>query len=160
MADNVTPIRPVDHHKGHKGRPHALADPEFCKQVAQAFVDGLSREAMCEMFGVRDRSTISRWRRDPRIKGHAMKMVEDRVMQITRKVDAKIEGILNNTQNLTVTELLAIRKEFLGGALRTQTEKADEDTMHEATAAIEANPNLVEELEALLASKGAPVAEG
>jgi transposase len=108
-------------------RPNPLADPEFAKLVAEAFADGMSRNEMCEMFGVKDPDTITRWRRDPRVQGYALKLIQDRVLQVTRKVDGKIAALLER-EDLTVMELLAIRKEFAGGKLREQMEKADELT--------------------------------
>jgi transposase-like protein len=131
------------------GRIHSLADPEFAKAVAEAFVAGASREEMCKLFNVKDPYTITRWRRDPRVKAHAMKLIEDRVIQITRKVDGAIEARLQDTGKLSIKELLDIRKEFLGGQLRAQTEKADADTTREAIDALEANPDMLEELEKL-----------
>ena len=102
------------------------------------------------MFGVKDVDTITAWRRDPRVKAHALKLVEDRVLRVTRRTDAVIEARLANADQMTIKELLDIRKEFLGGALRAQTEKADEQTVTEAMQAIEDNPNIVEELQKLL----------
>jgi hypothetical protein len=131
-------------------RPNPLADPAFAKLVAEAFADGLSRKEMCEMFGVKDPDTITRWRRDPRVKGHALKLIEDRILQVTRKVDGVIAERLEHAADMTITELLAIRKEFLGGALRAQTERADEDTINEAQTWLEENPEAADQLETLL----------
>lgn len=135
------------------GRPHALADPDFAKQVAEAFIAGLTRPEMCEMFGVKDPDTITRWRRDPRVKAHALKLTEDRILQVTRKVDSVMENRLQNAENLTVRELLDIRKEYLGGALRAQTEKADEETIAEAASFLEDNPEAAEQLKEILSGK-------
>jgi hypothetical protein len=131
-------------------RPHALADPDFAKEVAEAFAAGCSRTEMCEMFGVKDKDTITRWRRDPRVKAIALKIIEDRVFMVSRKVDSVIAGRLANAEKMTITELLAIRKEFLGGALRAQTERADSDTVGEAQDWLEANPAAADQLEELL----------
>lgn len=130
-------------------RPNPLADPDFAKEVAEAFAAGCSRAEMCEMFGVKDRDTITRWRRDARVKAIAFKIIEDRVLQVTRKVDSRIAQILEDTADLTVAELLAIRKEFLGGALRAQTEKADDSTITEAMNWLEENPDKADQLEEL-----------
>lgn len=131
-------------------RPNPLADPEFAKLVGEAFADGLSRKEMCEMFGVKDPDTITRWRRDPRVKGYALKLIEDRILQVTRKVDGVIAERLEHASEMTITELIMIRKEFLGGALRAQTEKADEETVTEAQTWLEENPKAAEQLEELL----------
>ena len=153
----MAPFRPgPDHRRGTGGRPNPLNDPDFAKQVAQAFVDGNSRPAMCEMFGVKDPDTITRWRRDPRVRAYALKLIEDRVLQVTRKVDGVIAARLENAENMTIVELLAIRKEFLGGALRGQTEKADEQTVNEAYEWLEKNPEKAEELERLFTEGGLP----
>lgn len=137
-------------------RPTPLSDPDFAKKVAEAFAAGMSRKQMCELFGVRDVDTITRWRRDPRVKAHALKIIEDRVLQVTRKVDGVIAERLEHASEMTIQELLSIRKEFLGGALRAQTERADEHTVNEAMEALESNPTLVEDLEKLLASGKVP----
>lgn len=126
-------------------RPHPLNDPDFAKLVAQSFANGLSRAEMCEEFSVKDPDTISRWRRDPRVKRYIFKIMEDRVIAITRRIDSKIEAILQY-QDLDVKDLLAIRKEFLGGALRAQSEKADEQTIGEAQDWADENPDLLQEL--------------
>lgn len=114
------------------------------------FAAGASRQDMCDAFGVKDKDTITRWRRDARVKAIALKLIEDRVLQVTRKVDGVIAARLEDAENMTVQELLAIRKEFLGGALRAQTEKADEETIQEAQAFLEENPNAMDELEDIL----------
>lgn len=142
-----------DHRRGAGGRPNPLADPEFAKAVAQAFVDGNTRPQMCEMFGVSSQDTITRWRRDARVKAHALKLIEDRVLMVTRRVDGAIAQRLESCGDLTVKELLAIRKEFLGGALRSQTERADEETINEAQSWLEENPERAEELSRLLSGE-------
>lgn len=137
-------------------RPNALADPSFAKSVAEAFAAGLSRAEMCELFNVKDKDTITRWRRDPRVKVPALKLIEDRILQVTRKVDSVIAERLQHAGEMSVAELLAIRKEFLGGALRAQTEKADDATIGEAMDFFEKNPDAMEQLEALLSGTEIP----
>lgn len=139
-----------DHRRGLSGRPNPLADPEFARAVAEAFASGQSRSQMCELFGVKDKDTITRWRRDPRVKAYALKIIEDRVLMVTRKVDGVIAERLQHTSDMTIAELLAIRKEFLGGALRAQTERADESTIAEAQNWLEKNPEAADQLETLL----------
>lgn len=133
------------------GRPSKLANPEFAQKVAEALGEGLSRTQMCEKFDVRDPTTITRWKRDPRVKGILTKVINERVHEVTRKVDAKIAGILER-DDLSVTELLAIRKEFLGGALRQQIEKVDEVTTQQAMQAAE-DPEFQQKLADLFAGK-------
>jgi hypothetical protein len=134
-------------------RPNPLADPEYARQVAEAFASGASRADMCDLFGVKDPDTITRWRRDPRVKAYALKIIEDRVLQVTRKVDGVIAARLEQAEDMTVQELIMIRKEFLGGALRAQTEKADEATISEMQEFLESNPDAMEHIDELLSGK-------
>jgi transposase-like protein len=153
-ADIQTRFSPgPDHRRGTRGRPNPLNDPKFAKAVAQAFVDGNTRQQMAEMFGVKDLDTITRWRRDARVKTHALKLIEDRVLQVTRKVDAEIAKRLENPEDMTNRELIDIRKEYMGGALRKQTEKADDETINEAADWLEENPHVAEELAEIVRGK-------
>lgn len=128
------------------GRNSRLAHPDFCKQVAAAFVAGATRNEMCELFDVKDPYTITRWRRDSRVKSLMLPMVEDRILQITRKVDSVIEQRLEYSDKMSNKELLAIRKEYLGGALRSQTEAADEEAIGAAQDMIDSDPEAVKDL--------------
>ena len=133
------------------GRPSKLADPAFAQRVAEALAEGLSRAKMCETFNVSDPATITRWKRDPRVKGHLTKIINERVQEVTRKVDSKIAAILDR-DDLTVQELILIRKEFLGGALRDQTQQVDDQTVQEAMRAAE-DPEFQAKLAALFAGR-------
>lgn len=128
-------------------RPHTLADPEKCRQVAEMFVAGCTRPEIAEVMGVSDLDTVTRWRRDPRVKAIAHKLIEDRVLEVTRKVDSVIAQRLQEAEQLTMKELLEVRKEFLGGKLREKTENVDEDTMAEAMDLLENDPDFVDRLE-------------
>lgn len=138
------------------GRPNKLSDPAFAQAVAELLANGLSRQQVMDKLEelnlavVRDPMTISRWKRDPRVKGILTKLINERVQEVTRKVDSKIAAILEK-DDLTVQELILIRKEYLGGALRAQTEKADEETVQEAMVAAE-SPDFQEKLAALFAT--------
>jgi hypothetical protein len=132
-------------HVGRRGRPSRFDDPEYTRLVAHMFVIGMGRQEMADELGV-STWTITQWRRHPAIKAVAAKLIEDRILSVTRKVDAEIEGRLQNASALTTKELLEIRKEFLGGALRMQTEQVDEDTVDAAMKALEDNPNLMQDI--------------
>lgn len=138
-------------------RPSPFKDPEYTKQVADAFAAGLNRREMAEMFGVKDLDTITRWRRDPRVKSIVKKLLEDRVIQVTRKLDSRIEAILqHNLEELSIKEIVMLRRELLGGALRASTEKDDEATVEEAHEFLEKNPDFTERLTDLLEGKLPP----
>jgi transposase-like protein len=149
-------FKPGNKMQSGRGRPTMLNDPEFAHKVAEVFITGATREEMAETFNV-DTSTITRWRRDPRVKAHVGKLIEDRVLQITRKTDTEIQNRLRHIEKLSIKEILEIRKEFLPGIVREQMGGADEHTIAQATAAIEENPALAEQMIALLESKGTEV---
>jgi transposase len=128
-----------------RGRPSALRDTEYAKMVAVMFVDGMSARQMAAELGC-SQWTINQWRRDPRIRAHTTKLIQDRTLQITRKTDAEIQRRLEDAAKLSTKELIEIRKEFLGGKLREKSEDIDEDTVSDAMKAIEENPELVEQL--------------
>jgi trehalose-6-phosphate synthase len=136
-----------------RGVQSAISDPEYAKLVAEAVVAGLTLKQLSENFEI-SMDTARRWRRDPRIKAHALKMVEDRVIQITRKVDSVIEARLAHASEMSMKELLDIRKEYLGGALRTQTERGDDEVTSAAMDLLEQNPDLASKMVALLQAKG------
>lgn len=113
-------------------RPSRLENPDFCKQVAELMITGMTRQEIADELDVGHLETITRWRRDPRVKVIALKLIEDRTIQISRRVDSRVEAMLRD-ENLTLKELLAVRKEYLGGQARAQSEKADAETVNEAT---------------------------
>jgi hypothetical protein len=132
------------------GRPSLLDDPEMRETIAAAFADGWTREQMCAGFGIKDPKTITRWRHDPRIKTIARRIINDRVQAIASKTDSEIARRLQEPEKLTVKEMLDIRKEFLGGQLRDETEQIDEATINEAMSLLEDDPDAVDEMRELL----------
>lgn len=129
------------------GRPHTLADPEKAKQVATMFAEGATRQEIADTMGISDLDTVTRWRRDPRVKQIAHKIIDDRILEVTRKVDSVIAARLQDAQSLTMKELLEVRKEFLGGRLRERTHEVDDETVAETMEAIESGDDLIGRLE-------------
>lgn len=128
-----------------------MDDPDKLELFAQALSEGESTKELAKLFLISER-TVRIYKKDPRVKAAALKYIEDRVIRVTRKVDAQIEQRLENPEELDTDTLLKIRKEFLGGVLRLQTQggKADSDTINEAMDAIESNPEFAKELQELL----------
>ena len=139
------------HKKAGGGRPHGLNDPERVKLAASMFMEGATREDMAAELGV-STWTITQWRKDPRVRAQVTKLVEDRVMRIVGRTDHIIEARLQNASDMDTDLLLRIRKEFLGGAFRALHEggKADDATVYEAMNEVEADPELLAGLRALL----------
>lgn len=114
---------------------------------------------MADELGVKDLDTITRWRRDPRVKATVTRLLEDRIIQVSRRVDSIIEGRLSHADEMDTETLLKIRKEY-GGAAVARTEKADDATVQQAMDAIEDDPDLPDKLAKLLegdTSSDAPV---
>lgn len=140
-----------------RGRPSRLDDPEQLRLIAELFAAGYSRQAMCDELEVKDKDTITRWRRDPRVKAIVTKLIEDRAIQISRKIDSVIEGRLSRAEDMKIVDLIAIRKEY-GGSKVQSKEVADDATINDAIEALEANPDLADDLEALLQKAAATTA--
>lgn len=138
------------------GSQSKLSDPDFVKLVAEAFSNGMARSEMAETFGV-SKGTITTWRRDPRVRAQTLKLIEDRVIRITSKIDAIIGHRLQYAEDIETETLIKIRKEYLGGALRTASEGkgADAETINEAMNEIEADPERLKELTELLGRSAA-----
>ncbi len=116
------------------------------------FARGCSRTDMAETIGV-TKTTITNWRRDPRVKEAVGKIVEDRVLRVTSKLDAILEErLLNESASLPVETLLKMRKEFLGGAFRavTQGGRFDEAMINGVSAELESDPELRAKLTEML----------
>lgn len=137
-------------------KPGRLANPEFAKAVAEAYVDGMSRSEMAQLFDCCP-DTITNWVRDPRVQAHSVKMAQDRVTRITRRIDSEIELRLQNTKNIDTEVLLKIRKEFLDRSLKVDlggSGKDNADTINEAVSVLETNPALAKQFKELIGGSG------
>lgn len=128
-----------------------LSDPSVLKMAAEMFARGCSRADMSETIGV-TKATITNWRRDPRMKDAVGKIIEDRVLRVTSKLDAILEDRLQRSDDLPVETLLKMRKEFLGGAYRAATQGGthDEKMINAVSAELEADPELAAKLMKML----------
>lgn len=140
----------------HRGRPTKLSDPAFIDVFARAIAEGLTNAEMSDQFDISE-TTVKNYKRDQRVKVAALKYVEDRILRITRRTDAKIDSIVESPAFTElaiedrVTLLLKIRKEYLGGAFRLQAEggKVEAETINEALNALEDDPEFAAEVAAL-----------
>lgn len=151
VTTTAKPIVGGDRHY-HGGRKSALADEEFLDLFCKAYVTNITNLELAELFNVNEK-TIRQWKKDPRVIAISKKMVEDRVLGIVRKIDSTIAARLAHPEKLETDILIKLRKEYLGGAFRAETEggKDDPDTINAAAAALEDNPELMAELQELLA---------
>lgn len=138
------------------GRSPVLDDAEMLELFVQSLCNGMSNSELADMFNVTTRS-VSTYKHDPRVRAASLKYIEERVIRVARQVDTEIEKRLEDCDELDTVTLLKIRKEFLGGALRMQTQggKTDAKTINEAMDEIESNPEFAKELQELLAKQAA-----
>lgn len=111
--------------------------------VAEAYMNGLSRPEMAAEFDCHV-DTITDWVKDPRVQVHASKAAQERIHRIGRKIDAIIEGRLQEAKDLDTDTLLKIRKEYLDRPLKIMLGEADKnaDTINDSMAFLENNPDL------------------
>ena len=131
-----------------------LDEPSFVKVVAELFASGIGRQPMLDElqdmgYDVRDKDTISRWRKDPRVKILVQRINEDRAIQISRRIDSVIEGRLTRADQIPTETLLKIRKEYGGSTLGRQ-EIANDAVTAGALQAMEENPTFAADLEKLV----------
>jgi hypothetical protein len=151
-AENLVPFSSGDDNRRVVGRSPVLDDPEQLELFIQGLCNGMSNDDLADMFSVTSRS-IRSYKHDPRVRAGSLKFIEERVIRVTRQVDTEIEKRLEECNELDTETLLKIRKEFLGGAMRMQTQggKTDAKTINEAMDEIESNPEFAKELQDLLA---------
>lgn len=161
MASNIVNLKPFtgasDPRRGPGGRSSpVLDDPERFELFVEALCSGATAVELAKIFDVHE-NTIRNYKRDPRVRAASLKHIEDRVLRITRKTDSIIEQRLQDADELDTDTLLKIRKEFLGGAFRMQTQggKTDAKTINDAMDEIEENPEFAKELQELLARQPA-----
>lgn len=132
-------------------RTSKISDPNVAKAVAIAYIEGMSRQEMADEFGVKDLDTITAWCRDPRVKAHAAKFAQERVLRITRKVDSEMERRMQDLKDMDVEQILKIRKEYLDRALKVDVGGGiTSDTTNDTIEAIENDPELLKGLMEIL----------
>lgn len=131
-----------------------LDSPEKIDLFAKALSDGATNVELTQLFNCHER-TVRDYKKNPLVKAAALKYIEDRVLRITRRTDSEIEQRLEDPADMTVDELLRVRKEFLGGALRLQTtgDAKDGQTINDTMEKLEGDPEFAAELQQLLAGK-------
>jgi transposase len=115
-------------------RTSRLENSDFAREVAEAYVSGMSRSEMAARFDAHP-DTITAWKRDMRVRTIAKQLHEDRIMEMTRKVDAEMQARLNShkIKEMDDETLIKFRKELLGdkktielsGAIDTGAAKGD-----------------------------------
>lgn len=129
-----------------QGQKSRLSDPEVAKAVAEAYINGVSRTEMAEIFGVH-KDTITIWTRDPRVLAHGGRFAQERVARISRLIDKEVEERLEDIDELDIEQLLKIRKEYIERVVKFENTSAETtSTVNDTVKAIEENPEIAEAL--------------
>jgi hypothetical protein len=89
-------------------------NPDLARQFAEVYAEGASREELATAFGIH-KDTVTRWTKRPDVQAIVTELRQQKANRILRKVDSRIEGILENEEtlkNLDLKDLLAIKKEY------------------------------------------------
>lgn len=109
--------------------------------VAEQYADGLSNKGIAlavqkhfvEIETEPVKSTIINWRKDEQVENKVHALMRDRISRIVRKTDAILANRLDKEDELTVDEVIKIRKEIapardiLDGAERADPAQASSD---------------------------------
>lgn len=136
------------------GKVSKLDNVDFAKAVAEAYISGISRPEMADMFEVH-KDTITIWTRDPRVQAHAGRLALERVNRITRRIDGEMEARLSHVDQWELDELLKVRKEYLDRSLKIDLNGAGStaETTNEILEAMDESPEFAEKLLALAAGR-------
>lgn len=102
-------------------------------RVAELWAEGYTNKALAEAIfaefpeveAVPVKSTIINWRKDDVVTNKINALMRERVGRIVRKLDAIISLKIENADELTVDEVIKIRKEFLPERNAFTDEKQD-----------------------------------
>lgn len=131
-----------------------LANADFAKAVAEAYISGMSRQEMADTFECH-KDTITIWCQDPRVQAHAGRLALERVNRITRRIDGEMEQRLSDVGDWELDELLKVRKEYLDRSLKIDMSSAGSvaDTTNEILEAMDESPEFAEKLLELAGKK-------
>jgi hypothetical protein len=95
-------------------RQHILDDPERLELFAELYSSGLPRREIATVFAVHP-DTVTKWLGRAEVQAAVNSQMKARANRILRKVDAAIEGMVNNEdmmKKMDLKDLLAIRRDF------------------------------------------------
>ena len=136
------------------GRPSVLDSTDTVEEFAEAWAAGATRAELAEMFKV-TKQTITKWTQRDDVKEAAKKIIGDRALKVKRKTDTQIENLLENPEELTVDEILKIRKAFAPDVPQDAT-MTDEEMIAKAMALLDENPEKAEQWQREGIPDGAP----
>lgn len=103
-------------------------------RIAELWAEGMSNkgiaEAVCSQFPEIEtppvKSTIINWRHDETVANKIHALMRDRIGRIVRQTDAALAKRLENDDELTVDEIIKIRKEIApASAVLNESERVD-----------------------------------
>lgn len=109
------------------------------ERIAELWVEGLTNKAIAETVhrefadieDVPVKNTIINWRKDDVVENKIHALMRERIGRVVRKTDAAIAKKLEDEDELTVDEILKIRKEFVPERDAFTDEKQDASKIDE-----------------------------
>lgn len=109
------------------------------ERIAELWVEGLTNKGIAEAVQrefaeietVPVKNTIINWRRDDVVENKIHSLMRERIGRVVRKTDAAIDKKLENEDELTVDEIIKIRKEFVPERDAFTDEKQDASKIDE-----------------------------
>lgn len=109
------------------------------ERIAELWVEGLTNNAIAETVhsefaeieDVPVKNTIINWRKDEVVENKIHALMRERIGRVVRKTDAAIAKKLEDVDDLTVDEVLKIRKEFVPERDALTDEKQDASQIDE-----------------------------
>jgi hypothetical protein len=124
-------------------------------RIAELWANGLTNKGIAETVhsefaeieDVPVKNTIINWRKDEAVENKIHALMRERIGRVVRKTDAAIDSKLENVDELTVDEVLKIRKEFVPERDAFTDEKQDSAKIDEELfGAMEDDPEFAERL--------------
>jgi transcriptional regulator with XRE-family HTH domain len=130
-----------------------LEDERHVHMLAKCLVAGLTSREIAAMLCM-SHSSVSNYRHDQRVVAECLRLAEDRILRVTNRLDTIILERLDAAgDEMPVSTLLAIRREFMGNTLRVELgqPEASPDVINEAAESLENDPDFASALADLLA---------
>ena len=132
-------------------RPHILDEnPDLVQQLVELLADGTPARAIADTFGVHPR-TIGEWKKRADVKARLSQHIRERADSILSHTDTRIRKVLESGKDLTMRELLEIRRTFAGEKVDLNLGGNQGEALAEMMEKLHDNPELARELGALTA---------
>jgi hypothetical protein len=116
-----------------------MDNPEERERFAELYSRGLSRKEIAAEFGIHI-DTVTEWSKREDVRAVAERLMKERVQKILRKIDSAIEAAINQADDLSLDELLRVRREFVPQEFKFTGKMDSTPALEELLAAYLADP--------------------